>query len=488
MDMAVSNGHRKHLPSGIFQKSLNFFQNFQHPLLTNPTEKRKCFYLSLLFFLIVGSYTLAKELQGSIFTKIVGIEYVPIAKTLTMLALFPAILIYSFLVDHLKRYQLLVAYAIMYSLLGFILAYFLGCGEIGLGNTSPGPYRFFGWVFYFYIEGFNPYIVGVFWAFSNSITQPEEATRTYPFIVAASKMGGMVSCLFAYNLMIQDGWLGFTFDTIAKQQGLLLASSVALGIIPLVILKMIRHLDRKALSGYQHTVEDKDQKTSPKKKSGSQKKTGVWSGLKLLFQEPYVLGIFGLVFFFEIVNQILNYQRLILAEAHSTEICSMNAILYKQIFFVHFSGFFVALFGATFFLRVLGTGRCLLLMPILSLLFIGAFVISGSVDALVVAYIALHSMSYTLGTPVRESLYILTVRDIQFKSKSWIDSFGTKLAKSLGQQFNMVTGFLKSSYGLGVYTLANNIFLLFILGAWVITAYLLGKRYQKAIKQNEVIG
>jgi AAA family ATP:ADP antiporter len=468
-----------------FKKFTTLFSFLNTPLLKDSTEKKKCFYLSVTFFLVVGAYTLAKELQGSVFAKIVGIEYVPIAKTLTMVALFPAILVYAYLVDHLKRYQLLSTYAIIYSVLGFILAYFLGYGDIGLANPETGPHRLFGWVFYFYIEGYSPYIVGVFWAFSNSVNKPDEANRTYSFIVAASKVGGMAASLIAYNLMVQSTFLSFVLDPVLKQQSLLLLSSVSLGLVPLVVMAMTRSLDYKALSGYKHEVEKND---PPVKKTIKGKKTGVWPGLKLLFQEPYVLGIFGLVFFFEVVNQVLNYQRLILAETQSTEICSMNAILYKQMFFVHFSGFFVALFGTTFLLRIFGTGRCLMLMPLLSLIFIGAFVVSGSINALIVAYIALHSMSYTLGTPVRESLYILTVKDIQFKSKSWIDSFGTKLAKSLGQQFNLFTSLLKNSYGLGAYTLANNVFLLSVLGAWVFTAYCLGKRYQKAIKNNEVIG
>jgi AAA family ATP:ADP antiporter len=447
----------------------------------DASERRKCLFLCLLFFLVIGAFTLVKELQSSVFTKVVGVEYVPLAKMLTMIALLPIVFLYSYLVDYLTKYKLLAFFSVFYSVLGVVLGLCLGHPQMGLPNTDADPYRFLGWIFYFYVEGFQPYIVGVFWAFCNAINQPNEARRTYSLIVASSKTGGMLSAGFAYFLMEWPHLFGWSLDMVVKQQILLVITGVLLLFVPVVIYYMRHAVDDKHFLGYRADLRVK------KEESPRRIRTGVWAGLKLLISRPYVLAIFGMVFFFELINQVLNYQRLVLADKQAAEICALNAILYKQIFFVHFTGFFLSLFGTSFFMRVLGVGRSLLLMPIASLILILGFVISGSIDMLLIAYIGLHSANYTLNIPVRESLYILASKDIQFKSKSWIDSFGTKFAKSMGQQFNLLTNLVQAQSGLILYTLVNNIFLIVVLILWLVTSVFLGRRYQQAIRKNELI-
>ena len=44
-------------------------------------EKLAVFFVSIIFFLVIGSYTLVKEIKDVIFLKTVGKEYVPYAKS-----------------------------------------------------------------------------------------------------------------------------------------------------------------------------------------------------------------------------------------------------------------------------------------------------------------------------------------------------------------------------------------------------------------------
>ena len=48
--------------------------------------------------------------------------------------------------------------------------------------------------------------------------------------------------------------------------------------------------------------------------------------------------------------------------------------------------------------------------------------------ALIVAFIALKSVNYAFSCPVRESLYIPTVKEIKFKSKTPLKSFAVNTA------------------------------------------------------------
>ena len=96
----------------------------------------------------------------------------------------------------------------------------------------------------------------------------------------------------------------------------------------------------------------------------------------------------------------------------------------------------------------------------------------------------LRAINYGFSYPVRESLYIPTVKEIKFKSKSWIDAFGTKFAKSSGSGMNFFVEYLGSAF---LFT-AYSIFFASIISIWTLAAYLLGKRFEKAVARNEVIG
>ena len=60
-------------------------------------EARKLMLLSFAYFFVIATYTLVKELKDSIFINIVGKEYIPWAKLVTMVILVPAVLFILFL-------------------------------------------------------------------------------------------------------------------------------------------------------------------------------------------------------------------------------------------------------------------------------------------------------------------------------------------------------------------------------------------------------
>ena len=99
-------------------------------------------------------------------------------------------------------------------------------------------------------------------------------------------------------------------------------------------------------------------------------------------------------------------------------------------------------------------------------------------------FVALRSIHYGFSYPVRESLYIPTVKEVKFKSKSWIDAFGTKFAKTTGWVFNH----LARGLDMGAFITAQSFLFGSIIGLWMVTAYLIGRRFERAIANNEVIG
>jgi ATP/ADP translocase len=96
-------------------------------------------------------------------------------------------------------------------------------------------------------------------------------------------------------------------------------------------------------------------------------------------------------------------------------------------------------------------------------------------------------MYYTIGTPIRESLYIITSKDIQFKAKFVVDALGTKLARNAGQGLNYTTNVIGKYYGSFFSALSMNALFLLVPAVWMIVAYFTGKTYAKNLKEDKVI-
>lgn len=438
-------------------------------------ERLKVVFLAVIFFCVVGAYTITKELKDSVLLGTLGgKEYIPWVKWLVMFALMPAILLYSRLVDSLRRYQLLLFYSIVFAILNLVFAYLIGHPRIGLNNTDTGPYRILGWIFYLFVESYSPFIVSVFWAFANSVNSPQSAKNSYGFMVSGSKLGGMVGAGI--------GWMWFSwsgFSDAINHQFALTVSSFFLICVAISVLFLIKKVPGKYLHGYEAVY-----KVEKKKQKEGTAKTGMFAGLAMFFKYPYVLGIFGMVFFYESIQTVLGYLRVGVAQSYSQTLSGAASYLFASVFFMHAVGFVISLVGTSMLMRTLGERKCLLLIPLCSGLFLLAFMFYPSPYVLGFVWVGIKSINYAFSWPVRESLYIPTVKAIKFKSKSWIDAFGSKFAKSTGSSFNLLASKLSSAMVLPFHS-----FLFACLtGLWFGTAYLLGSRFENAVENNEVIG
>ncbi|MBT4855827.1 hypothetical protein HOM50_02565 [bacterium] len=457
-------------------------QNF---LNLDRYEKLKFLYLSGAFFFVISSYTVMRELKDSVFIYVVGRSYLPTAKILSMIVLIPAVLLFAYLVDRMRRYRLLCVYTIAFSLIGLVCAYLLGNPTIGLDNTVSSPYRWFGWFFFFFIEGYSPFIVSLFWAFANSVSSPNETKKYYSFMVAGSKIGGMLVAAISWYFFSCQYTGSIVLSSTVKHQLIVASSSVLLMIVPIIILWMIRVVPGYRLHGYEAVY--KEEKAM--KKAGVEK-TSIFSGLWLLLKVPYVMGIFGMIFFYEVINVILSYQRLIIADKAANDVAGLSCSLFEQNFFVHLFSFLISLFGTTYLLRKYGERKCLLFIPIATGLLIVVFMLFGHWHwhVLTSVFVLIRSINYAVSYPVRESLYIPTLKEIKFKSKSWIDSFGQKFAKSFGSTFNKIAEWIFVNYGANAFVSVEGGFFAILITSWIAVAYLLGRRYSKVIRDNEIIG
>jgi len=446
-------------------------------------ERNKIFWLTVAFFCVIGSYTVLKEMKDVLFAQIVGAQYLYKVKFLSMFVLLPATLLYAKLVDHLSRFSLLVFYSTLYGVGGFVIAYFLQDPVMGIANTASSPDRLFGWIVYLFYEGLMPFVISVFWSFANSITNPETAKKGYTLLIAGSKLGGMFTAGLAWALFVSTSFLGkLGWSSVFTHQIILVSSSVMLAISPAIIYILLKTAQKKSLDGYE-AVHKYEQKQEEKGES----ETGALSGLIMMFKYPYILGIFGMMFFYELVNVVLGIQRAVLVQAASKDAAAFSGTMFEQRFWMHFVGFILSFFGTRVLVKRLGEQVCLMLIPIFTGILLIYFMLTYNEQAILFVFMALGILNYAFASPLREALYIPTVKDIRFKSKAWIESFGQRFAKACGSG---VIGSIQALAVIGtpLYLALFSGFFAIVVCLWTLVAYLLGRKYASVIKKGQAIG
>jgi len=430
----------------------------------------KIAFSAAAFFCIIGSYSILRSLKTSIFLGFVGREYEPIAKMLAIVIAIPVMFLYARIIDAFKRHQIVYCFLGTYIILGLFFAYCFAHPVYGIANTQTSPTRFIGWMFEIAMDLFQALIVGTFWSFLNSISTPSFAGKGYGPIVACSRLGGILTPVISL-LMLEKSNLApsFTIPFLT-----ILASLLLIGAI-FCIHHLKYSVPEQYLQGYESATNHDDPKGTP----------GIFEGLRLMLTEPYVLGIFGLVFSFEVINIIFDYQMHVLMSIETN-----NQVGAMSSFMLLYTGTFqalsllFALFGTSKLLGKFGVQRCLLIMPIIVIALALLPVFYPKLITIFFVMVMLRAFNYGFNHPLREILFIPTIKDIQFKSKAWIESFGRTLSKSTGSSLNYVA--IKFSPYLCL--ILESAFSITLAVVWLVMAIAIGKRYVQTIASSSVIG
>ncbi len=238
------------------------------------------------------------------------------AKMISMCMLIPATLLYAKLVDSMSRIRLLCFYSGMYGIVGLIIAYFLADPIIGLPNTVASSDRWFGWFIYLFYEGAVPFVVSLFWSFANSVTSPDAAKKGYPILIAGSKLGGVCTAGLAWMLLTPSSIIGtIGLSDILIHQIILVVASILLCCAPVIVYYLLQVGNEQNLHGYEaaYQVEKKEEEDGTDQ-------TGMFSGLKMMLIQPYILAIFAIIFFYELINVVIAFQRIEILKAGADSI------------------------------------------------------------------------------------------------------------------------------------------------------------------------
>lgn len=440
---------------------ISFLSGFE-----SKQERRKFSLLAVVFSLTIGVYWLFRPVKDGVFLTMVGTDWQPLVKILSFFVVVPIVFIYSKLVDRFPRHKLLYGLSVFYAIATVIFAFLILNPVIGIANTEASPWRLLGWTWYLFVESFGSVMVALFWSFVADTTTPDSAKRGYSLIALGGQLGGLMGPFAG----------GYIADHYGTGSALLFGAA---GLIALTVSVWyyMRSMPKTEMQGFAAHGKPLESKPGEVKS-----KPGFGEGLRLLLTKPYLLGIFAVVSFYEIIVTILDYQFKVLAAQQYTGDALTS---YLSQFAMWTNGVALAslLLGAGAVGRKLGLTRTLLLLPILIAVAVLVMSFSPVLHIAFMIMVISKGINYALNQPAKEQLYIPTSKDSKYKAKAWIDMFGSRSSKGLG---SIVNGF-KGIAGAEMFMIISAAASLGMIGVWIFAALFLGRTHAQAVKEDRLV-
>lgn len=476
------------------------FRDLISPLLKSmfgdftEEEFKKYAFLGVIFGLIIGIYWGLRPLKDDLFQNITGAEMQPRAKGLSLVVMAILVPIYSWLATKLKREQLFYVLSAVYGSLGVLFGALMLTKAFGLGLPID-PSRILGWAWYVYVESFGSLIVALFWAFAQDISTDESAKKGFSLIVMFGQVGGIYGPHFLTKIP--------EYFKISQAYPVLICGLLMFLIIPLVKF-FIASMPQDELHGFH----GKDEAQVEKQEEAEE--PGFIEGLRLLLTQPYLLGIFAITTFYEIIVTIVDYYFKLMASTHfAGNDLAKTAFLGDYAVSANLITFFCLFLGISNITRRLGIRSTLAIVPFVVFGAVVVFMRTPDLYTLFWLMVGAKGINYALNGPAIKQLYIPTTKETRYKAQAWIESFGSRGAKGMGAGLNelhknvlvwkngpewasksfMKANLFKHGIDLGTYWYITLLgyFSFGLIAVWLFVALFLGKTYKKATDNKEVV-
>ncbi len=433
-------------------------------------EYKKFGILAGAMMLIIGNYWMLRVTKDALFSHFVGFEkYQPIAKMISPFIMFAVVLAYSKLIDLLKKSHLIYLMCGFYGLSFIILSFFIANPH--LATISPTsifypmvswiPGKGIGWFIYLLLETYGSLLIALFYSFIASVMTADLAKKGYGFLFVFIQFSTVIGILIAQFLVKR------------------------MGFAPVYLLGGIFVLIAPFFTRLYSSVFPADVKKKKEQAKADKKKTGFFAGVKLIITRPYVMGIFVVASFYEIISTIIEYQ---MGKTALMSLTTQQFAVFKgyQGMGINLLSFTFVFIGATsFFMRKFGLKFCLITFPVA----IGTVVLASYschlfgienqyfMWILLGASVAIKGLNYALNKPASEVMYIPTSKDVKFKSKGWIDMFGLRATKAVGAGVNSIAPLL--IYG--------TIVSFGVVAVWVFIAAFVGNKFNELQRDNKIV-
>lgn len=446
---------------------LSIFQRLIKPIFGSleREEMKKFLRMGVTFALVIGSYWTMRVLKKVLFIKLIGPGPIRWAKIVSIIVLFPSLMLYTKLIEKYparKVFSILAAgYALVLALFGMLFFFFqlptdIIAQQIGWAKFGTNV---LGFSWYVFVESFGSLMVALFWAIAASITSPDSAKKGFSLIYALGQVGGI---LMPMGISRLPGLFDIETDWIQ-------VASLALFVFAIIFtMRWFFSATPKELltHGYQATDE---------KKVEAEQEPGFFEGLRIMLSSKYLLGTFFVIGFFEVIVTVFDWNFDVIA-AQTLHGQALSQYLAAYASYVTAATLVCLLLGISNITRYLGVPVALALVPLAIGGAITGFLTYGTLAFFFWLMVGSKALGYALQGPALKQLYIPLSHDARFKSQAWIETFGSRLSKASGEGLNLLlTPIAAGLFGYG------------IVAVWLFIALFLGKTYNTAIKEKKLV-
>ena len=452
----------------VFFKSLisTLFKKWFGPFTRE--ELKKYSLLGVVFSFIIGTYWILKPLKDAIFGSIVGTgSWFALAKIVSVLLLFPIVGIYGKLTERFSRNRMFFILGGIYGVLMIAWAVIFSIPSIGLSNAVASPWRISGWLWYVFVESFGSLMIALFWAFTTDISDPKSSKYGFPLVVLIGQVGGILCPLL--------------FSRIPVLLGTNNAPLVGICSVMVIGFMICFYAFTRLIPEHQQGGLEKPELEKWKKRKKQRPK--FFDGLKLLLSNNYLLGIFAILFMFEIIVTFIefNFQTLVI-KTFATDV-ARNIYLSDWGFTVNSITFLCLFFGVNNIQRWLGIRAALALVPLALVISLVTFRFYNNVGVLFWLMVCAKAVGYAINGPTLKQLYVPTSKDVKYKSQAWIETFGARGAKAISSVINI----FRDIIGVSLYLAIALYFSFGLLAFWFFVAVFLDRKYEKAVEDGELV-
>jgi AAA family ATP:ADP antiporter len=412
-----------------------------------PREVEPTFLFFSFWFIVILVFQILRPLKKGLFVDALGAKTELYAKLANIGVAILLMVIFTALYNRLgtRRMITVLCAAFVLSLAGFSMAF---------AGDKPG--ELLTWSFYLFGDGWSTLWVTTFWAYLNELTQTDQAKRLYGIIGAGGVIGGLVGPLAVWQLVRPLG-----------APVLLAGSAVATAIIGVLIWRTERIASRP------------DSSIGRREKAAAQPAKAAnpaIEGGKLVARSRYLLAITAIVFLYEVVSQILDYQ-------YSSAAETLQGAGVTQAFFgqvgtiVGVVSVITQLFLVSFVIRSFGLTTALLVLPVAMGLASGVYVAVPLLWTAALLTISDNSFSYSMNQTARETLFVPTPSDVKYKARAFSNMF----VQRLGKGFAILMALGLSAFPIRILSLVA----LVVIAVWAYLAAYAGRRFESMTKEGE---
>jgi AAA family ATP:ADP antiporter len=360
-----------------------------------------------LWFLLILVFQILRPLKAGLFVENLGAYWELYAKLANIGVAILAVAVFTALYNRLGSLRL------VRTLCGFFVVALL-LFAFALREGSPSPLT--NWLFYLFGDTWSTIWVTTFWAYLNEMTETSQSKRLYGFIGGGGVVGGLVGNLLVWQLVKPFG-----------ASILLVGSAIATGLVSLLVWRteVLAHRPAGAIGRQAAKSSPDDPAVTDHKQT---KANAAVEGAKLVMASKYLLSIVMIMFLYELVSQILDYQYKTAAQGLEGE-AATQAFLGQVGTIVGVISVVTQFFLVSFVIRKFGITAALLVLPVSMAAASGFYFAAPLLWTGALLTISDNSFNYSINQTARETLFAPTSADVQYKARAFTNMFVQRLGK-----------------------------------------------------------